>query len=140
MRFWDTSALVPLFVEEPTTAELRSWVEDDVDICVWAMSDVEARSAIARRARSGGLSWREVQELGQRFDAFMKRVHVVSLLDTVKLRAKRLLAIHDLRAADSLQLAAALATCADDPAGYEFVTLDQRLAEAARREGFTVRP
>lgn len=140
MRFWDSSALVPLFIEEPTTAELRSWVEDDLDICVWAMSDVEVRSALSRRARNGGVSWREVQELGQRLDAFMKRIHVMSLLDTVKKRAKRLLAVHDLRAADALQLAAALATCDDDPAGYEFLTLDQRLGDAARREGFTVRP
>jgi predicted nucleic acid-binding protein len=55
-------------------------------------------------------------------------------------RAKRLLAVHALRAADALQIGAALAAAYDDPVGWEFVCLDERLAEAARREGFAVVP
>jgi hypothetical protein len=52
--------------------------------------------------------------------------------------AQRLLRVHPLRAADSLQLAAALAIAGDDPAELGFVCLDQRLVEAARKEGLDV--
>jgi uncharacterized protein len=57
----------------------------------------------------------------------------------VKARAKRLLGVHSLRAADALQLAAALTPVYDDPLGHSFVCLDARLSEA-RREGFTLFP
>jgi len=46
-----------------------------------------------------------------------------------------LLRIHPLRAADSLQLAAALTVAEQEPSSLSFVCLDQRLAEAAIREG-----
>jgi predicted nucleic acid-binding protein len=55
-------------------------------------------------------------------------------------RARRLLAAHPLRAAAALQLAAALVACDERSDVPPFVTLDDRLAEAARREGFVVLP
>jgi hypothetical protein len=55
-------------------------------------------------------------------------------------RARRLLAVHPLRAADALHLAAALIACDERSDVLPFVTLDDRLAEAARREGFDVVP
>jgi len=60
--------------------------------------------------------------------------------EAIRSRADRLLAIHPLRAADALQLAALLAAAEDRPAELPFVTLDDRLAEAARKEGFSVLP
>ncbi len=60
--------------------------------------------------------------------------------DAIRSRADRLLAIHPLRAADALQLAALLAAAEDRPAELPFVTLDDRLAEAAHKEGFSVLP
>jgi uncharacterized protein len=52
--------------------------------------------------------------------------------------AERLLRTHPLRAADSLQLAAALVAADHDPTTIPVVRLDARLAAAARREGFNV--
>ena len=111
---------------------------DDPDVLVWALSDVELRSAFSRLAREAALSPAQVQNLARRCEAFWETVHVVSLTDPVKARAKRLLNVHPLRAADALQLGAALAVAGDDPLGIEFVCLDQRLADAAHREGFAV--
>ena len=54
-------------------------------------------------------------------------------------RALRLLRVHTLRAADSLQLAAALITVDEKPGGFPFVCSDARLIDAATREGFHVR-
>jgi hypothetical protein len=140
LRFWDSSALVPLFVEHPTSTQVRSWIDDDPDVVAWTLSDVDLRSAFARLAREGHVSWKDAQETFLRVDAFFARIHVVTFIDGVKARARRLLGVHPLRAADALQLASALLASSDDPAGFELVTLDERLAEAARREGFTVRP
>jgi len=50
----------------------------------------------------------------------------------------RLLRIHPLRAADAFQLAAALVACEERPAGFSFLTGDERLGEAAENEGFAL--
>jgi predicted nucleic acid-binding protein len=140
MRFWDSSALAPLFVEHARSAELHSWLVDDSDVVVWTLADVELRSAFTRLGREGKLPSKDVQEVSRRADEFQSRVHVVPLEGGLRTRAKRLLGVHTLRVADAMQLAAALVSCSDDPSSYELVTLDARLAEAARREGFHVRP
>ena len=49
----------------------------------------------------------------------------------------RLLRAHALRAADGLQLAAALVASEHQPGAWQFICLDNRLATAAEREGFT---
>ena len=59
-------------------------------------------------------------------------------LEQVRKRAMRLLRIHRLRAADALQLAAALTAADEDPKRLDLVSSDDRLLQAARREGFTV--
>jgi predicted nucleic acid-binding protein len=55
---------------------------------------------------------------------------------TVRRQAERLVRLHPLRAADALQLAAALVACHHEPGTLPFLTADERLAEAAQREGF----
>lgn len=67
-------------------------------------------------------------------------MHEISLVEAVKPRAKRLLGLHTLKAADALQLGAALAATYDNPVGWEFVCLDQGLRKAAGREGFVIVP
>jgi hypothetical protein len=56
----------------------------------------------------------------------------------VRLRAQRLLRVHPLRAADALQLAAALVACSQEPVALPFLSADHRLREAAAKEGFPV--
>ena len=58
--------------------------------------------------------------------------------ERVRRAAARLLRVHPLRAADALQLAAAIVGSEDRPETLPFVTLDDRLADAATREGFRV--
>ena len=64
--------------------------------------------------------------------------HEVDPTDAIRETAKRFLRVHPLRAADALQLAAAFAASEQQPASLEIVTLDSRLAEVARKEGFGV--
>ena len=51
MRFWDTSALVPLIVRETTTPKMLALLAEDPDITVSALTTVEILSALARRSR-----------------------------------------------------------------------------------------
>jgi len=60
------------------------------------------------------------------------------MIDAVKRLAERLVETHPLRAADALQIGAALVTAESEPETLEFVTLDGRQAEAAEREGLRV--
>ena len=73
-------------------------------------------------------------------DAVLMDMDVVVPTEPVRQRAYRAHSVHALRAADALQLAAALAWCEDKPAGERLVTLDERLRTAAKREGFLTVP
>ncbi len=140
MRFWESSALVALIVEQTASARVRALEQEGVEAVVWVLSDVEVRSAIERLCREGVLTPEQARRDVQDSETVWQQLRPIDLVDAVKLRAKRLLARHALRAADALQLGAALLVADDSPEGLEFVTLDERLAEAARREGFRVLP
>jgi predicted nucleic acid-binding protein len=58
--------------------------------------------------------------------------------DAIREAAVRFLRVHPLRAADALQLAAAFLAAERRPSSLEMVTLDDRLAAAARKEGFAL--
>jgi len=140
VRFWDSSALVTLCVEQSSTPSTLALYRGDPELVAWTLSDVEMRSAIARMEREGSIAAAESSAALRRIDDLWRRIDVVTVLDPVKLRAKRLLSLHPLKSVDALQLGAALTWAYDDPQGHELVCLDLRLADAARREGFTVLP
>lgn len=140
MRFWDTSAVVPLLVNEPSSPDLGALLAEDGVLIVWWATRVECVSALVRRTREGdidaGGEERARLALKSLAEAWSE------MLPTSKLRAsaERLLTVHPLRAADALQLAAALRWCEGEPGGRAFVSMDGRLREAARREGFSLAP
>jgi uncharacterized protein len=140
MRFWDSSALVPLFLQQASTAAMRELFAADPEVLAWTISDVEFRSAICRLSREAAVDPAGADAAVAEFEKFWSHVRVVSAVEAVKERAKRLLSVHVLRAADALQLGAALVATYEQPARRDFVSLDTRLAEAARREGFRVLP
>jgi len=74
----------------------------------------------------------------ERLDLLAEGWNEVQPVVAVRSAARRLLWVHPLRAADAHQLAAAVVAAEAQPASLEIVTLDERLAVAARREGFTV--
>jgi predicted nucleic acid-binding protein len=138
MKFWDASAIVPLVVDEPVRERLVTLLETDHAMAVWWATPVEVTSAIARRGRDGDLTVLDATAGQLRLRALERSWHQVVPTDALRNVAQRLLRVHPLRAADSLQLAAALAVAGDDPGSLEFVCLDQRLADAARKEGLDV--
>jgi predicted nucleic acid-binding protein len=138
VRFWDSSALVPLVLEEPASVACRRALRADPVTAVWALTRTEVVSAIRRLERAGDLDAAGVATALGRIEARAARWTEVDALEPVRQRAERLLAVHPLRAADALQLGAALALFDDRPRGQFFLTRDTDLAGAAGREGFSV--
>ncbi len=140
MRFWDSSALVALAVDEKATRSLRALSREDPELVLWILSEVEIASALWRRRRSNELTEAVRAEAQRQMDLTLSNAVAVADVPAVVRRARRLLAAHALRSADAMQLAAALLACEDEPSRLALVTVDDRLAEAATREGFTVVP
>lgn len=138
MRFWDASAIVPLVCRERLSPRSRLLYREDPRLLVWALTPTEVLSALSRKRREGTLSQDVFRESRRRLDLLIRDWMEVYDLDAAKMRAHRLLEAHPLRAADALQLAAALVGVLDRPAGFEFVTFDDILGSAAEREGFSV--
>ncbi len=140
MRFWVSSAIVPLIAAEPRSDALLALLDEDAQVLAWWGTTVEIASALARLERDHKLTAGDVASalasLRQLADAW----HEIVPSDAIRRTAERVLRAHPLRAADSLQLAAAIVASDHDPATLDMVCLDARLAAAARREGFTVVP
>jgi len=138
MRFWDASAIVPLVVTEATTKTLQGLAAADSAMLVWWATPVECTSAVARLERDGALDPPAANEAFERLKRLTEGWHEVDATDAVREAALRFLRVHPLRAADALQLAAAFVAAERRPSGLEMITLDERLAAAARKEGFAV--
>jgi uncharacterized protein len=138
MKFWDASAIIPLLADEPSRERLLDLIEADPEILAWWGTPVEIASALARREHEKQLKSDEVEAALAAARRLAEQWHEVVPSAAVRRTAERLLRVHPIRAADSLQLAAALIAADHDPATLEMVCLDARLATAARREGFTV--
>lgn len=138
--FWDASGIVPLIVREAWSPVARRVAEDDPRLVVWWGSVVECLSAIGRQERSGALSHSGADEARRVLAAISAGWTEVVPSEEVRGQAGTLLRRHPLRAADALQLAAALIWSEGRPRGHRFMTLDERLASAARGEGFDLAP
>lgn len=138
MRFWDSSALVPLLVREATSSALEALFLDARGVAVWWGTEIECASALARLERMGHVTSAEASDGFAQLQALTEAWHVIDPVESLRVSARRFLRVHDLRAADALQLAAAFLAAEGRPASIELVCLDDRLVGAARREGFQV--
>jgi predicted nucleic acid-binding protein len=138
MRFWDSSAVMPLLVGERSTQAVLGEIERDPEMIVWWGTQVECVSALARLERDATLDGAGMTTAIDRLDGLIRAWQEIQPADRVRQTATRLLRVHVLRAADAFQLGAAIAASEDRPASLEMVTLDDRLATAAQREGFQV--
>ena len=138
MRFWDSSAVVPLVVQQAASPRVDEWLRDDGELVLWSLTIVEVVSALRRLVREGLLAEDVAAEAEMRTEELTLASHLVMDVESVKVRARRLLRVHALRGADALQLGAALEWAQGRPDGRTLHTLDDRLALAARLEGFSV--
>ena len=121
MRFWDSSAITPTVVEEPTSGRMRTLVEDGSTIGVWWGTIVECTSAVARRERSGDLSPEDAADALVTLDRLAEDWAEIPPTDRLRDDARRVIRVHGLRAADAFQLAAARAASRE---GFPVLGLD----------------
>jgi hypothetical protein len=138
MNYWDSSAVIPLLVKEEHTPHRKEQLEDDPRMTVWWACRLECSSALNRLNREGSLDGEGLAQALRALETLADSWYEVQPTSELRARAMRLLRVHPLRAADAVQLAAALIATSEDPSYLPFLTVDDRLREAARREGFAV--
>jgi uncharacterized protein len=137
VRFWDASAIIALVVDEPNALHVQELLERDEQMAVWWSTPVECWSALEQARRAGRMTADAVDAANRLLEPLRSAWFEVSPSTEVRMRARRLLRVHSLRAADALQLAAALVWAGTWAQG-EFVSFDERLREAARLEGLAL--
>lgn len=114
LTYFDTSALVPLVIAEPSTRLCdEKW--DDADVIITSsLAYVEAHAAIAQAARQGRLSTRGHEYALEAFELRWRDLVHVPPSDSLIKTAADLAAQHALRGYDAVHCATALAAASDD--------------------------
>ncbi len=107
---------------------------------MWWATRIECLSAFERRRREGVLFAEAALNAKAVLASLASGWSEVLPSELIRRRAERLLATHALRAADALQLAAALIWAEEAPEALELISFDQNLREGGSKEGFIVLP
>jgi uncharacterized protein with PIN domain len=89
VRFWDTSALIPLILFEPGTARVIRWLRRDPDVTVWTLTRVELLSALARRRRAEPPSAPRIVQAKRDILEFWARWFEITAVERVRQLAER---------------------------------------------------
>lgn len=142
--YFDTSALIKVYVEERGTAEVIGLIEDSRGdrIVILDITLLECRSAVRRREREGDVSGPDANRILQQIHEDASTLYLVQPSSSAVIEeASRLLDAHPLRAYDALQLAGCLFATRGVQGFPTFVCADGRLCEAAEFEGLqTINP
>jgi predicted nucleic acid-binding protein len=139
--FWDTSALVPLIIEQqPFTEQGRALAARSSHRVIAFFSELEGRTALERLHRDGAIATRRaLQRAHTSLSNLLRGFDVVRFQPKILADATVLVDKHPLRTLDSLQLASCKMLLASfGVAEVSLVTADRRLATAARAELRTV--
>ncbi|MGH2361250.1 MAG: type II toxin-antitoxin system VapC family toxin [bacterium] len=139
MKFWDASAVVPLCLDQPASPQMKALLQEDSKMIVWWGCTVECWSAFARLRREGVITQDGEDQARTHLETLERSWVEIQPIAEVRSHAGRLVKVHVLRAGDALQLAAALVWTGSLLSGV-MVVLDRVLKDAARLEGFSVRP
>ena len=140
MIFWDASAIIPLCIAESHTEGLKEVLREDSAMAVWWGTPVECYSAFARLRREGTLDSEGEETARKPLRMLEQSWTEIRPGRQVREQALRCVSVHELKAADALQLAAAIVWTGNNPRGYSFVCLDRRLKTAAQKEGLDILP
>lgn len=137
VAFWDASAVVPLCIHQTATVRAQQEFRKFAQVVWWSCS-VEVLSAIARLHRENQVSDLDKNRAIAKLKLLSTAWREIIPGEEVRSLALDLLAKYPLKAADSLQLAAALVWCGGRPARRAFICADRRLAAAAKGAGFAL--
>lgn len=133
--FWDSSALVPLCVQQLGTPAAQAMLQR-YSIMVWWAAPVEIGGSFARLLRMGQLTSNQHVGAQVRLDRLRSQWREIAPNPSLRDQAERLLDRFPLKAADALQLAAALAWTSGRHRTRAFLSGDAQLLDAAAQLGF----
>ncbi|HEU4386656.1 MAG TPA: type II toxin-antitoxin system VapC family toxin [Blastocatellia bacterium] len=136
--FWDTSAIVPLLVNQAATQKARQFSRRYRRVVVWWGALIEAHNAIGRLARDGLLGEKARSQAVSLLSRLRSSWLEVQPTEDLRELAISLVEKYQLRSADLVQLASALVWCNNQPRRRPFVCFDDGLARAATVAGFEV--
>ena len=132
--YLDTSSLVKLYVEEKGSRLVRELVERAELVATSVVTYAEARAALARQRREGGLTAVGFERAKKDLEQDWPRYLAVEVSEAVYRNAGDLAEKHHLRAFDSLHLASYLSLYGDGVRQIRFSSFDEALNRAARKE------
>ena len=141
--FFDSSALLKLYVEERGSAQVEEIVDSQPvgALSISRLASLELNSALVRRRRAGDYSDEALTAALALFEEDVeRRFRIIELGGATMLRAITLVHRHALRAADAIQLACGLMARAEKVADGDLILVssDRELNEAARAEKMDV--
>jgi len=137
VRYYDTSALVKQYLQEPGSKLVLELLKSGEKVYTASLTYAETHAAFSRRTREGRLTRETTKRLALRFDKDWESYDIVVLSENVFRLARQMLYRHPLRSADAIHLASALLLARTSPrSSWSFVCADGRLCDAAKSEGF----
>lgn len=134
IRYFDASALVKRYVEEPSSEIVRQGMRDAI-LITSRLTEVEVISALVRRWRQGDLTEEALDRTLEALQADLQSLNLIEPVAEITALAGTLLRSHPLRAGDALQLASSVYLQRKVRGKLEFWAFDQRLNAAAAKEG-----
>ena len=132
--YLDTSSLVKLYVEEGGSRPVRDLVERAELVSTSVVAYAEARAALARQRREGGLTAAGFGQAKSDFELDWPRYLSVEVSEAVHRNAGDLSEKHHLRGFDSIHLASYLSLYEEGARQVRFSSFDETLNRAARKE------
>jgi uncharacterized protein len=135
VNYFDTSALVKRFVDEPGSRRVAALIASQRRIATSKIAYAELHAALARKLREPKLTLPAYRRISGRFDLDWHAYVRVELGDAVLGLTRDLVRRHPLRGFDAIHLAAAIRLQDQLNETIQFVVADQLLLQAAQREG-----
>lgn len=137
MIYFDTSALIKLFVLEKGSEEAQRLSRNHFPVATATIAYTEMYSGFNRKKREGHLSARQYTSLSRRFEEHWSTYIRIELTGEVLALAKVLLERYPLRAFDAIHLASAISLQKGIQEPLQFAAADIRLLAAASAEHLT---
>ena len=135
IAYFDTSALLPLLVEEIGTGRATVLWDEADRVAAVRLVYAEGRAALAMAARTGRIRRRELPAVIRELEQLYEQVDVVEVSDSLVRRAGGLAEKYSLRGYDAIHLAAAETLVDED---IVVVAGDGPLCRAAEALGLAV--
>lgn len=129
------------FIDEAGSDAVRDLLSaPDVIAATSRLTHVECRAAFARLRRNNQITKRQEDAVIHQFDRRWNDLVVADIVESLVSHASDIVRAHNLRAADAIHLASALALRHETDVEALFACWDRRLWEAAKTVGFSLIP